>query len=229
VLDGRYGYFALIEDGAAAPDAAFAELGKVWQIERVSHKPYPTGRAAQGGISGLISLMHEHGLVAADIERVQLFAPPLIRQLVDRPYRAEMPVNYARLCLPYLLALAMRDGCVGLDAYTSQNLGSSELAALAARVAVVPDANLDPNALRPQRLNVLTRSGKELTIDLAHVYGAPEAPMSAEAQRQKFVDCCNAAPQPLDAAGIAALQQAIDNIESCRDVREVFSRCAPAA
>ncbi|MCE2990783.1 MAG: MmgE/PrpD family protein [Burkholderiales bacterium] len=227
VLDGRYGYFALIEDGAASPTAPFAELGQVWQITRVAHKPYPTGRAAQGGISGLIKFMQQHALSAGDIESVTLFAPPLIRQLVDRPYQAQMPVNYARLCLPYLLALVLRDGRVGLDAYTAANLSADDLAKLSARVGVQPDANTDPNALAPQRLLVKTRAGQTFAIDMPHVYGAPEARMSEDAQRQKFVDCCRAAPEPLDDHGIAALQAAIDDIETCADVREVFARTIP--
>jgi aconitate decarboxylase len=230
VLDGKYGYFALIEDNVAAPDAPFAELGRVWQITRVSHKPYPTGRAAQGGISGLIELMRTHGLTVDDIASVTLAAPPLIRQLVDRPYQADMKVNYARLCLPYLMALTLRDQHVGLDAYTGANLRDPELAALAARVRIVADDNADVNALRPQRLVVRTNASRhggtlpsELTRDLTHVYGSPEAPMSAAAARDKFVACCRAAPVPLDDADIDALADALQNIAQCADVAHIIA------
>jgi len=151
VIDGKYGYFALIEDGVANV-AAFAELGKVWQITRVSHKPYPTGRAAQGGISALQTAMREHDLTADAVISVVLHAPLLIRQLVDRPYRDGMATNYARLCLSYLLALVLRDGKVGLDAYNETNLRDPQLRALAHRINIVADTNTNPNALTPQAL-----------------------------------------------------------------------------
>lgn len=222
VFDGKYGYFALIEDGVASPEAPFAELGRVWQIMRVSHKPYPTGRAAQGGISGLLSVMAEEGITKAAIAKVRLEAPPLIRQLVDRPYVHHMPVNYARLCLPYLLALAMRDGRVDLSAYTTANLGDATLAALAAKIDIVADANPDVNALVPQRLIVTTMDGRSVAREMPHVYGAPEAPMLPAAQHDKFVACCRAAPMPLDDAGVVRLVQTLHNIEALDDIKTII-------
>ncbi|MBC7624601.1 MAG: MmgE/PrpD family protein, partial [Aeromicrobium sp.] len=222
VLDGKYGYFALIEDGAANV-APFAELGKVWQITRVSHKPYPTGRAAQGAISALQTLLREHDLTADDVISVVLHAPPLIRQLVDRPYRDGMAVNYARLCLPYLLALVLRDGTVGLDAYSDTNLRDPQLRVLANRINVRADANADPNALTPQVITLLlvgSRAASPLNLpaDIGVVYGSPEAPMSVEAQREKFIACCQHAPAPLSDAKIAALMEAINTIETTTNV-----------
>jgi 2-methylcitrate dehydratase PrpD len=216
VLDGKYGYFALIEGGEVNLDA-FATLGAVWQITRVSHKPYPTGRAAQGGISGLQSLMREHRFGAADVEAIVLHAPPLIRQLVDRPYQGSMPVNYARLCLPYLLAVTLRDGTVGLDAYTTENLSDAVLRDLAKRVSVVPDANLDVNALAPQTLTVTLSGGRQVSIAMPAVYGAPESPMSPEAQREKFVANCAHARFPLADRQVETLIDTIHNIEQAAD------------
>jgi len=221
VLDGKYGYFALIEDGAVNL-AAFAELGVVWQITRVSHKPYPTGRAAQGGISGLQLLIREHGLVAADVESVTLHAPPLIRQLVDRPYKDDMAVNYARLCLPYLLAVTLRDGTVGLDAYTESNLRDANLRAMARKISIVADANDDVNALAPQRIIVKLLDGRGFSADLPVVYGAPEAPMRVDAQHEKFIDCCKHARFPLSEKQIDALIDAINNIEQSDDAASII-------
>jgi 2-methylcitrate dehydratase PrpD len=220
VLDGKYGYFALIEDGAANV-APFAALGKVWQITRVSHKPYPTGRAAQGAISGLQQLQREHGFIAADVQRVELHAPPLIRQLVDRPYRDDMPVNYARLCVSYLLAVTLRDGTVGLDAYRETNLRGGELKAIAAKVVVAADGNADPNALAPQSITIVLNDGRIVTAHQEYIYGSPEAPMTIDAQRDKFIGCCRNAKWPLDDASIAALSHAIHHIEQTSDASAI--------
>jgi aconitate decarboxylase len=226
ILDGQHGYFALFEVGAA-PDAAFAELGKVWQIERVSHKPFPTGRAAHGGIAGLRALMAEHGFSADDVESVVLAAPPLIRQLVDRPMTRNMNISYARLCLPYLAAVTMMDGTVTLDAYRAETLADARIFALAARVKLVADTNPDPNALAPQHLNVQLKNGKTFEHAMLAVFGAPEAPMSSLDQRAKFDDCCRHALNPLTDSEIHVLADAIDNIEKLDDVATLLDLTLP--
>ncbi len=216
VLDGKYGYFALIEGGEVNLDA-FATLGSTWQITRVSHKPYPTGRAAQGGISALQSLMREHGFHADEVREVVLHAPPLIRQLVDRPYMHGMPVNYARLCLPYLLAVTLRDGGVGLSAYSAANLSDAGLRHLTNKIKIVGDSNVDKNALVPQAIAVSLVDGRTFSAQLPVVYGSPAAPMTRDAQRAKFSACCQHALAPLSPKQIDALLSEIDAIENTAD------------
>jgi aconitate decarboxylase len=226
ILDGQHGYFALFEAGAA-PDAAFAELATVWQIERVSHKPFPTGRAAHGGIAGLRALMAEHGFVADDVESVVLSAPPLIRQLVDRPMTRDMNISYARLCLPYLAAVTMIDGTVTLDAYRAESLADAHVFTLAERVKLVADTNLDPNALAPQHLSVRLKNGQTFEHAMPAVFGAPEAPMSISDQQEKFADCCRHALNPLANDDIQILAGAIDNIENLDDVATLLDLTLP--
>src|SRR5437868_14217349 len=50
-ISGEFGYFALF-DGAADP-APFGELGRVWRVCELSHKPWPTGRATHGALDAL--------------------------------------------------------------------------------------------------------------------------------------------------------------------------------
>jgi aconitate decarboxylase len=226
ILDGQHGYFALFEAGAA-PETAFAELGKIWQIERVSHKPFPTGRAAHGGIAGLRALMAEHGFGADDVESVVLAAPPLIRQLVDRPMMQDMNISYARLCLPFLAAVTMVEGTVSLDAYRAENLGSHDIFLLASLVELLPDKNADPNALAPQHLTVRLKNGQIFEYAMPVVFGAPEAPMSASDQQEKFSDCCRHALNPLDRNEIQTLATAIDNIEKLDDVATLLDLTFP--
>ena len=45
VLEGRYGYFKLFE-GEYDVEETLANLGKVWQVERIGHKPFPCRRLA---------------------------------------------------------------------------------------------------------------------------------------------------------------------------------------
>ncbi|MBJ7417475.1 MAG: MmgE/PrpD family protein, partial [Niveispirillum sp.] len=59
-IDGPFGYLAMFETATDLPPL-LDRLGKDWRIAEVSHKPFPTGRAAHGGIVALQTLMRDHG------------------------------------------------------------------------------------------------------------------------------------------------------------------------
>jgi aconitate decarboxylase len=228
ILDGAHGYFKLFEQGLAAPDQPFAELGHVWQIERVSHKPFPTGRAAHGGIAGVRELKRKHQFSAEDVSEIVLAAPPLIRQLVDRPMSHDMSVSYARLCLPYLVAVTLLYDTVSLDAYQADVFDDPRLLALASRVRLVADDNTNVNALAPQHLTVRLKSGDSYQLTMPQVFGAPEAPMSLHDQHEKFQDCCRHAKNRLSAIEIQRLMEAIEHIDQFDDVARLLDLTTPS-
>ena len=227
IFDGTHGYFTLYEPNAA-PDVAFAELGKVWQIERISHKPFPTGRAAQGGIAGLRALMKTHHFSLDEVEQIVVVAPPLVLQLVDRPMQPNMSVNYARLCMPFLLATTLTYGNVDLGSYRSDRLNDATLAALAQRITLRSSGSTDVNALRPQSIELTLAGGRHLALDMPYVYGAPEAPMSLAEQRVKFFHCCAFARSPLSTEAATMLWTRIGDIANMSDVAALISMTTPS-
>jgi 2-methylcitrate dehydratase PrpD len=189
-ISGRFGYFALF-DGAADP-APFDDLGRVWRVCELSHKPFPTGRATHGGIDGLLRLIAQHG-VSAEAARVGRFlVPPLTHRLVGRPPQEGMTPAYARLCLAYAGAVCLRLGAVGLDDFATSALSDPATLDLARRLIVIDDGNPDPNALGPQRVELDLADGRTLGCDIAAVLGSPARPLSPEAARAKFDACCRA-------------------------------------
>jgi aconitate decarboxylase len=222
VLEGPFGYFELF-DAPLAPrlDAVrgvFAELGTRWRIAEVSHKPYPTGRAAQGALDGLQTLMAEHRFGAAEVQCVELAAPPLILRLVGRPIHADMDPNYARLCLPYLAATMLLHGRVGLQDFGPEALRDPARYALATKVTSMPNACTDPNALAPQTLRVVLADGRIHAIELPAVLGHPDRPLSPLAQRAKFDACC--AHAGVSAPATERLYAACRGLAALPDLRE---------
>ena len=223
VLQGPYGYFDLF-DAPLAPriDAVRAEFENLQRgacIQQLSHKPFPTGRAAHGALDGLATLRAQHGFGAADVQRIELAAPPLIRRLVGRPMQAAMDANYARLCLPFLAATFLRKGDVKLTDFSADTLpialADPALQALAERVFVVPNNCTDANALVPQTLSVSLPNAHVLRIELPAVLGHPARPLSSAAQAAKFDACCafaglNDAARARAAQACADLPQASD-------------------
>ncbi len=187
VFEGPFGYLPLFEtESDLAP--VTASLGRVFRIAEVSYKPFPTGRAAQGGIV-LMQRLRESGVRASDIASVRLIAPPLIQRLVGRPAHGDMQVNYARLCFGYCGALALRTGQVRLDGFTPQALRDRDTLALAARIEVVSDGTDNPAAFAPQTLEARLVSGEIRTVSLNALYGSPAEPMRCDDIAAKRAEC----------------------------------------
>lgn len=207
VFEGPFGYLSLFE-GRADLAPVIASLGGAFRIAEVSYKPFPTGRAAQGGIV-LMQRLRETGVRAPDIACIRLIAPPLIERLVGRPAHGDMQVNYARLCFAYCGALALREGHVRLDGFTPEALRDPETLALAARIGVERDGSDNPATFTPQTLEVRLVNGETRTITLDALYGSPASPMRPGDIAAKRAECLAfglGAPQPdLD----AALQEAV--------------------
>jgi 2-methylcitrate dehydratase PrpD len=210
-ISGPFGYFALF-DGVADP-APFDELGHRWRITELSHKPFPSGRATHGGIDGLQQLMGAHGIAADQVKAGRFIVPPLTHRLVGRRPAAGMSVAHARLCLAYCGAVCLRHGTVGLDDFTGAALTDTAPHDLAARLQVVADANPDPNAMHPVRVELDLVDGRSLVCDVTEIIGSPARPLSPEAAHAKFAGCV------LDLDQSEALWHAIMSLEQMDDHR----------
>lgn len=216
-IDGPFGYLALFETGSdIAP--LLDRLGRDWRIAEVSHKPFPTGRAAHGAIVALQALMRDHGVSPANLESLTYTAPPLIHRLVGRPlpaYPAAMTANYARLCFAWLGAVVLTRGTIGLADFSAGRLTDPALHGLGARIKVVADANPDPAAFTPAVATAVLIDGRTVRARIDSQLGSPANPLSREQHLRKFRACLEFAC----AADLAdPLIQAIDTLETQADM-----------
>ncbi len=229
ILEGPFGYFALFDAGQARWHEVAADVGHVFQIERMSHKPYPTGRATHSGIGAVLQLMREHGLHAQDIASVCVHASALIVRLVGRPAHAGMDSASARLCMGYAVATAALQGHVGLDDFDAAMLSDPRRLELASRVQVLDDGNPDPNAMTPQRVELRLCNGRVLSLDMPDLPGSPALPLNEAEQDAKFHACCAHALPPVPSARAEKLRQALRQLQDQTDLRDIIALMRPAS
>ncbi|WP_371398159.1 MmgE/PrpD family protein [Fretibacter rubidus] len=221
-LDGPYGYFAMFEDEVDINSAADL-IGKIHRITEVSWKPFPTGRAAQGGIVLLQNLMKQ-GVTPESLDSLVLSAPPIIPRLVNRPAGVDMTANYARLCFPYLGAITLLRGTVGLDDFTKDDLGNSDIHALASKIQVETNHIADPAEFVPQSMTAKLSNGEERIAMIAKLFGSPADPLSQSQHIDKFKNCVAFGLSDVKAKQVAdRLIALIDNLEGSEDCSEVFT------
>jgi 2-methylcitrate dehydratase PrpD len=180
-LEGPFGYSALIEP----LDLSRYTPGQPWRISEVSIKPYPSGRASHA----ILAALDEVRGSARGVTKITAYVPPLIQRLVGRPYRTDMTPAYARLCLPLLCALMLRDGRIDPRRFDAETFADPIIHELAVMVTVELDDNPDGNALGPQRLVVEHADGSISDITIPHTLGSPDLPLSSTQAAQKY-DLC---------------------------------------
>jgi 2-methylcitrate dehydratase PrpD len=228
VFEGPFGYLSLFE-GDAALEPVLQSLGRDWRIVEFSHKPFPAGRATHGGIEGVMALQAKHGFAAADVESVEVSAPPLIVRLVGRPPRPEAGASYTRLCLAWTVARVLINRKLDLADYRGDALMGGPTLELARRVSVKPDGNPDPNALAPQRVTVRLLSGAELVWSCESMLAHPARPLTEEQHLAKFRRCLDFAATPLAANTGAQLIEMVDRLDGLEDIRVLGTLAANLA
>ncbi len=190
-LEGPFGYFKLIDQGNLS---RYTEsLGKVWRISEVSTKPYPSGRASHG----VLATLDEVRTSSEAISEIIAHVPPLVARLIDRPITDTMSPAYARLCLPFLTALMLRNGRIDPRRFDAATFTDPIIRDCAAMLRIKVDQNPDPNALSPQRLEIIYTDGRHVVIDIPDTLGSPNAPLGPHQMAAKR-DLCEVLTAHID-------------------------------
>ncbi len=188
VLDGPYGFYKLIETQS---DIAtwWPQLGKTWQITRLAHKPFPSGRLTHAAIDAVQRARKEHPFTASDVVAIEGWVPPLAHRLCGRPDIPNPTPNYAKLCIAFVMATEILRGEVAQESFAAACLIDPTLHALAARIKINLDDNTDLNALWPQRFRFQLQDGWVWDQAIEAAIGHPDNPLSREAHLAKFRRC----------------------------------------
>lgn len=221
-LEGPSGYFKMFEDEADAQKAA-QRIGKTHRITEVSWKPFPTGRAAQGGIV-LVQELMKQGVTLDNLEELTLSAPPIIPRLVDRPIPENMTANYARLCFPYLAPVVLMRVTIGLNDFTAADLESPVILEASKKIKIETNHITDPAEFVPQSMTARLKNGDEKIAMIGKLFGSPADPLSRQQHIEKFRNCVAFGLSEVKAKPAAdRLIELTDNLERSEDCSELFS------
>lgn len=220
-LEGSFGYFSMFEDEVNILSAA-ESLGKSHRITEVSWKPFPTGRAAQGGIV-LVQALMKQGVTLENLQTLTLSAPPIIARLVDRSIPDKMTPNYARLCFPYLACITLLRGTVGLNDFSLEDLANEDIRLTSKKVKLETNHITNPAAFVPQSVTAILKDGQKKRVAIEKLFGSPSDPLSHEQHLEKFRKCVAFGLSDVKAKESAnRLIESVDNLERLDDCSEIF-------
>jgi 2-methylcitrate dehydratase PrpD len=206
-------------------ESAMQGLGDRWRLTELSHKPYPSGRATHGGIEGLSTLRQQANFTAADVAEIVVTGPSLLNHLVNRPGLEQPTPNYARLCMPFVLAKVLQHGPLDPMHFRGEALTDPATYDLSLKVRMEKDDNPNPNALVPQRVTVRLKDGTVLQHAIDAMLASPKRPLSREAQLSKFHRCWALSAEPMGSP--EPLIALVESLEHCSDVGQLISLLSP--
>jgi 2-methylcitrate dehydratase PrpD len=221
VLEGRFGYFGLIE---AQGDirSTLSTLGKTWRINEVAHKPFPSGRATHGIVNAIQEIQNSNTINVDQIDSVEAKVPSLTHHLVGRPIHDAMEISYARLNGQFAASIMLQKRFIDIDDFTIDAIRNKSSLDLARKVHIKIDDNPDPNALSPVEVEIRMENGEKFFKRLDTVYGNPNKPLTRDAHLAKFRRNWKASAISLPIEDGEAIIKIIDNLEEVEDIRTLI-------
>jgi 2-methylcitrate dehydratase len=184
-LHAPYGFYAQYTAGCIDPEQLTSDLGKVFYAEEY-FKPYPACAATHSTIECALALREQHGLSAADVQKVVVRLPPAsLKGFVNKPFEVRRyPQCDANFSTQFMVANVLLRGAVRQEHYAEELIRSPEMSTLIASTSV---AAL-PAGRDGVEIELTTRDGRKLTETHSGVVSRNPGvrPSSEEEIVQKF-------------------------------------------
>ena len=209
--------------GGGKPQAAIADLGDRFELERIALRLWPSATLIQGLNTALFDILAKHDIEAARIRRVTI---ALSQNAFDMhggfgTYKGKFE---ALLSAHYAAAAILHDGALSLAQFTPARYDDPALRNFAKeKVEIRADAALSGSQAK---VDVILGDGAILSAHCEHPLGAFENPLSRVQVEQKFRLY---AASVLPDVRIEEVIDAVSRLESFDSVRELMAllRAAP--
>lgn len=184
-------------------EAAVGDFNGPPAIERhgLWQKVYPCCGSVHRPLDALLDMRGDGALRLQEVAGIDALVAEV--EMHNLPYTAPADAMQARFSLPYLLASALVDGRLALDAFTADALARPDVRALIPMIRMRPDpdqpggVNAGEVTLRAT-VTVRLSGGDERSRTVQEPRGHPCRPLGRDALHAKFVDCASRASPPAD-------------------------------
>jgi 2-methylcitrate dehydratase PrpD len=216
-------YSAYVDGGK--PEAAVAELGKRWELERIAMRLWPSASLIQGMVTALFDLFDKHKVGTERVRKIRIALSPQAFAMHGGfgTYKAKFE---ALLSAHYTAAVILHDRALTLAQFEPARYDDPKLRAFAAgQVEVRGDASVGGSQAL---VEIETADGAKFSARCEHPLGSFENPLSRSQIEQKFRTYADGF---LPDAAIAEVIGAVDRLEELSSVRRLMDvlRTAPRA
>jgi 2-methylcitrate dehydratase PrpD len=223
-LDGKIGFYHNFTGGKK--NVQSLTLGSPFDIVDPGFfvKPYPSCAATHTAIEAALNLVHRHNLRPERIQKIQVGSGPVGPIMLM--YREPKTGSEGRFSMPFVIAMAIRDGRIGLASFTDENAHDPLVRQLIAKTEFDVDPRFagKPIDEAPASVTITTKDGQVWAESIEDPLGSPTKPMTDEALRLKFRDCLE---RRLTSESIDRALEILGALEQLPDVDQLIRTLTP--
>ena len=222
ILEGRHGFIKAHTDQYDLGKLTQG-LGERFLITDVSVKPHSCCRYIQPAIDAVLELTEKNSIRPEDIEEVTVgTVKPAITIAAEPPELKYSPrsVVDAQFSMPFGVAVALLKGRAFIEEYTEKMIRNSEVLALAKKVKVVNDPELDKVFPRQWQATakIKTKDGSVYAGKVETPKGDPANPLTDKELEEKFKTlACDIFPSDR----VNEIIQTVQRLERLTDIKEL--------
>ena len=189
VFEGTHGFFNGFGGKNDYRFEKLSELGKNWEIPRLTFKSYPCGSISHPYMDCALRIKQKYSPVPEQIaEIVCRTAEGPVHRLWEPLADKQKPVSSygAKFSLPYSIAVMIVRGRAGLDEFTEEAIRDSAVLDLARRVRYELDPTVDYPRHFSGHVKVFMKDGTLLEENQPHPRGGFEEPLPPAEIEEKF-------------------------------------------
>ncbi len=191
IFEGPQGFYQAFAGGYddLLLEQLLESLGKVWEVEHLTFKPYPCGSIAHPYMDCALRLRAQHMIQPDQIAEIHCRTAegPVPRLWEPLAGKRRPPNGYAaKFSLPYLVALMLVKGRAGPAEFTDEAVQDETVLRLAAKVHYELDPTIDYPRQFAGHIRIRFTDGRMVEDRQAHPRGGPDCPLAREELEAKF-------------------------------------------
>ncbi len=189
VIEGKEGLIEVMHNVDWSTERLLQNLGSEFMITECGYKAFPTEALTHQPITAVLNLRQQHDLVPDQIERVLIKTTTRGADILSDPSKYNPTTREtADHSLPWCIAVALVDGNVLPDSFSSEKLKDKKVWEMLEKIKVVADDEIDRlfPAVKRAIAEIITKDGKKAEATVDHAKGSPENPMTDEEVIAKF-------------------------------------------
>jgi 2-methylcitrate dehydratase PrpD len=224
-MEGVQGFYYVYHGNCYSRDILVGDLGKRFESENTSIKPYPCCRGTHPTIDATLALVSENDIPPGDVEGIKIWAGRGTLDLLALPLEVKAkPRNYvdSQFSLVWGCATAIVKKRVTLSSYTETAIKDKAVLDVAAKVQVEYDPKFDTGGLEPMYIEITMKNGKVYKKLMETATGSPEKPATFEEVVSKFHGCIEFSARPMPKENAEKVIEMVGGLEKVGDIRELI-------
>jgi 2-methylcitrate dehydratase PrpD len=201
IFEGKTGFIEAYRGERHAELAdTVTHLGAPWELDEpgLYRKRFPCCYAAHRPAAGLMELLAEHRIAAADIRSIRIgYLPGVQHPMIHHNPQTGLEAKFST---EYCMAAAAMDGTLTIESFEEESVARPAVRALMTKVTSyeIPDDKVYNGLTGYNDIEVETAAGR-FSKHIERTPGSPDWPVSGAALEEKFLSCTRKA-LPGDAA-----------------------------